>query len=95
MTLTRNFGRLDIWIFGYLDIRISGYLDIWTCRHLDFGISGLLDIWISGYSDIWRFRYLHSDLKKMLLHSHSEILYGATLPGFFFQETQVSGVIAT
>ena len=71
MTLTRNFGYLDIWIFGFLDIWIFGYLDL--------GNFGYLELWIFEYLDIWIM--VTTDL---LLHPHSEILSVAALLGAFF-----------
>ena len=37
--------------------------------------------------------YLDSGKNNLLLHSHSEILCGAALPGFFSQEKQIPGVL--
>ena len=91
VTLTRNFGYLDIWMSGYLNIWIFGYLDIWIWEILDISIFGyldilkfeILDIWISGYLDIWIFGYLDSGKNSLLLHPQSGLLCGAALPFCF------------
>ena len=72
---------------------LDGYEWSWIEMCMDIGLSGYLAISISGYLDIWISGYLDSGKNNLLLHLHSEMLCGAALPGTFFSEKHIPGVL--